>query len=194
MRRASFPVEMGPLIHCAAPFRVGLPDSFAKTLLGSQDLAKVSRRSDRRIIEIVEQQPARLQMTVQHCPECPRRVRDVGRKPDAGRDLGLLLPGDDGRPFHRAGTSQAPNRLLCSELAPLADFPLEIRIGRVSRCVFLAHDFGNSELTSSFGTLGAFTLQLFSAPLTTALIKADTSPRLLLPGFIPVWTSWKATP
>ena len=194
VRRTSLPLEMGPLIHCAAPFCVGLSHYFAKPLLGSQDLTKVGRRSDRRVIEIVEQQPARLQMTVQHCPERPRRIRDVSRKPDAGRVLGLLLTGDDGRPFHRAGTGHPSDRFLCSELAPLADFPLEIRIERVSRGVLLVHAFGNSELTSSFGTFGALTLQLFSAPFTTALIKAETSPRLLLPGFIPVSTSWNATP
>ena len=108
--------------------------------------------------------------------------------------FGLLLTGDGGRSFHRAGTSQAANSLLCSEFASLTDFPLKILVGEVLRAVFLAHAFGNSELTSSFGTLGAFTLQLFAAPLTTSLIRSETSPRLLLPGFMPVSTSWKATP
>ena len=194
MRRTSFTFEMRSLIHCSAPFRVGLPDDFAKTVLRGEDLANIGCCGDRRVIDIVEQELARLQVAVQHSPKHARRIHDVRRKPDTRCILGLLLRGDGRRPFHRTRASQAANGLLCSEFASLADFPLKILVGEVLRAVFLAHAFGNSELTSSLGTVGAFALQLFAAPLTTSLISLETSPRLLLPGFMPVSTSWNATP
>ena len=88
---------MRPLVHCTAPFRVGFANDFAKALLRSEDLAKIGCARDRWIVDMIEQQCARLQVAMQHGPKRARRIGDVGRKPDADRILCLLLTGNGGR-------------------------------------------------------------------------------------------------
>lgn len=187
--RMSRAIEVRPFIHRSAPFDISLPDDFTQQMVGRQHLAAIGRHSGQRIIDPVAQQRTPPEVTVEDCLERAVMVGDIRPEPDLDLVLRLLLTRDWRAALHRAGAGEPADGLLRGEFPSVADLPLQIRVGDFLPAVFLvAHDakarntglqscgLGNMARTSSFGTVGALSLQLFSAPLTTSLTSFDTWP------------------
>src|SRR5262249_4048045 len=64
-RRALF-LEVGPLTHHASPFDVGIADEFLQAVVGVENPLAVAGQDKQRLIQVVEQELAPLDVTVQH--------------------------------------------------------------------------------------------------------------------------------
>ena len=85
---------MGPLVHPSSPFHIGFADKLFQEMIGSEHMLTVSRQGNQRLIRIVEQQVATLEMTVQHQLERTSSIGEVAPQPRADFYLGLLHPRD----------------------------------------------------------------------------------------------------
>src|SRR6201995_4423995 len=121
---------MGPFVHPSSPFHIGFADKFFQVMIRGENLLAVVRQSNERSIEVVEQERAFLEPTVQQRLQCSRRIREVGSQPYPDLRLCLLPSGDRGTAFHRARTDHPPDGLACGELSPLADFAFEFGVRR----------------------------------------------------------------
>ena len=64
-RRALF-LEVGPLTHHASPFDVGIANEFFQKVVRVENSLAVAGQDDQRLIKVVEQVFAPLNVTVQH--------------------------------------------------------------------------------------------------------------------------------
>src|SRR4051794_13281303 len=53
VRRRTFSVEMGPLIHPSSPFHIGLADNFLQVMVRGENLLTVVCQSSERLIKVV---------------------------------------------------------------------------------------------------------------------------------------------
>jgi hypothetical protein len=63
--RRALCLEVGPLTHHASPFDVGIANEFFQEVVLGEDPSAVAGRDDQRLIEVVEQEFAALDLTVQ---------------------------------------------------------------------------------------------------------------------------------
>ena len=68
---------MGPFVHPSPPFHIGFADKFFQVIIRGENLLAVARQGKERLIKVVKQQLASLEMTVQHHLQCSRRIREV---------------------------------------------------------------------------------------------------------------------
>src|SRR4051794_11750128 len=59
-------LEVGPLAHHASPLDVGVANEFSKEVVRVEDVSAVAGQDDQRLIEVLEQELAPLDVTVQH--------------------------------------------------------------------------------------------------------------------------------
>jgi hypothetical protein len=116
---------MRTLIHSASPLDVCGPNDFFEAIVRRYKVLAVITHRDGWLVEIIEQQSASLELTLEHRLQRPDRIGDMRSEPSADFDLRLLHPRNGRCAFHGAGPREPADCFFRTEFASLTDLSFE---------------------------------------------------------------------
>jgi len=125
---AAWPLEMGSLIHCLAPFDIGLPHRFLQEFIGAEQALAMLGQGNQGLMDIVQEALTALEVAMQDAGQRARHILRITGEPRLDRILRLQLRGHGRGAFHGSWAGQSRDGFLRGKLAALPNLAFEIRV------------------------------------------------------------------